>query len=269
MAPAVPAVSASSRTTPAIPPLHDSRRCLYVMGESLCRRDARCQLRVQWRSRQETCMTCPDCGREMERLAVRLDSRWILALWIVGLFLAGWLGGDLLHDVIEGMEKSLLPMWKLWLPVGVLVAAIIATSLRLRRPVCPGCGARSPAGFVATAEGSTHRAVLRAGCAAVAATVGGAAVVVGRNAGWPSGARSSTPRSRTPPPRRVPSGRAPRSARTVGSGGRTRWYPTSRSPPAASATRRCPWRRRRPAPPTSTRPAARAAPAPIRPLARP
>src|SRR6516165_3302485 len=101
MAPAVPAVSASSRTTRAIPPLHDSLRCLYVIGESLRRRDARCQLRVQQRSRQETCMTCPDCGREMERQAVRLGSPWVLALWMVGLFLAGWLGGALLHDVIE------------------------------------------------------------------------------------------------------------------------------------------------------------------------
>ena len=129
-------------------------------------------------------MTCPDCGREMERRAVRLGGRSVLVLWIVGLFLAGWLGGDLLHDVIEGMQKSLLPMWKLWLPVAVLVAAVVATALRLRRPLCPGCGAGSPAGFVATAEGSTRRAVLRAGGAAVAASVGGAAAAVGRNAGW-------------------------------------------------------------------------------------
>ena len=39
-------------------------------------------------------------------------------------------------------------------------------------------------GFEQTADGSTRRAVLRAGGAAVAASVGGAAAVVGRNAGW-------------------------------------------------------------------------------------
>src|SRR5262249_10605572 len=129
-------------------------------------------------------MTCPDCGRQMERRAMRLGGRAVLALWGLGFLLAAWLGGDLLHDVIEGMQKSLLPMWKLWLPVAVLLAAGGALSLRVQRLVCPTCGAGAPAGFVATTEGSTRRAVLRAGGAAVAASVGGAAAVVGRNAGW-------------------------------------------------------------------------------------
>ncbi len=129
-------------------------------------------------------MICPDCGRQMERRAMRLARGSLLALWGLGFLLAAWLGGDLLHDVMEGMQKSLLPMWKLWLPVIVLLAAVVATTLRVHRVACPACGAGAPAGFVATTEGSTRRAVLRAGGAAVAASVGGAAAAVGRNAGW-------------------------------------------------------------------------------------
>lgn len=53
-------------------------------------------------------MTCPDCGRDMQRSAVRLGGRSLLALWGLGLFLAGWLGGDLLHDTMEGRQTSLL-----------------------------------------------------------------------------------------------------------------------------------------------------------------
>jgi hypothetical protein len=76
-------------------------------------------------------MTCPDCGRQMERQAMRLGGRAVLPLWGLGFLLAAWLGGDLLHDVMEGMQKSLLPMWKPWLPVAVLLAAVVATSLRV------------------------------------------------------------------------------------------------------------------------------------------
>ena len=83
MARPVPAVSASNSMTPPIHPLHDSRRCLYVMSDSLRRRDAGCQLRVQ-----ENAMTCPDCGREVERRAVRLGGRSVARPVVAGLFLA-------------------------------------------------------------------------------------------------------------------------------------------------------------------------------------
>src|SRR5262249_45992015 len=73
---------------------------------------------------------------------------------------------------------------KLWLSVLVLAAAAVAASLRLRRRTCPACRAGVPGGFVETADGSTRRAVLRVGGAAVAASVGGVAAAVGRNAGW-------------------------------------------------------------------------------------
>src|SRR5262249_24198569 len=129
-------------------------------------------------------MTCSRCGREIEVRTFRARRELVLALWAMGLGLCWWLAGGLLHDVAEGMQKSLLPVWKLGVSVLALVAAAIATALRLRRPVCPACRAGVPGGFVETADGSTRRAILRAGGAAVAASVGGVAAAVGRNAGW-------------------------------------------------------------------------------------
>ena len=129
-------------------------------------------------------MTCTRCGHRMTRRALRVRRPVLLGLWVLGLGLAWWLGGGLLHDVAEGMQRSLLPLWKLWVSALALVAAAVATALRLRRAVCADCQAGVPSGFEETADGSTRRAVLRAGGAAVAASVGGAAAVVGRNAGW-------------------------------------------------------------------------------------
>ncbi len=130
-------------------------------------------------------MTCSRCGRELEVTTLRPRRALVVGLWAIGLACSWWLAGALLHDVLEGMQKSLLPFWKLWVTILALVAAVVATTLRLRRPVCPGCRAAVPEPFVETApDGSTRRAVLRAGGAAVAASVGGAAAAVGRNAGW-------------------------------------------------------------------------------------
>jgi predicted aldo/keto reductase-like oxidoreductase len=129
-------------------------------------------------------MTCAGCGGEMTRRSFRVRRPVIVTLWAVGLGLAWWLGGGLLHDVIEGMERSRLPTWKLWIPLLALTSAAAATALRLRRPVCPRCRAGALRGVEPVPEGSTRRAVLRVGGAAVAASVGGVAAAVGRNAGW-------------------------------------------------------------------------------------
>ncbi len=129
-------------------------------------------------------MICSRCGHRMTRRALCVRRPIVVALWGLGLVLAWWLGGELLHDLIEGIQRSLLPLWKLWLPALVLAAAAIATALRLHRRVCADCRAGVPAGFAETTDGSTRRAVLRVGGAAVAASVGGVAAAVGRNAGW-------------------------------------------------------------------------------------
>jgi hypothetical protein len=129
-------------------------------------------------------VTCPRCGREIEARTLRPRSGLVIALWALALGLAWWLAGGLLHDVVEGMETSLLPVWKLWVSVLALAVAATATALRGHRRVCQGCRAGAPGAFVETADGSTRRAVLRVGGAAVAASVGGVAAAVGRNAGW-------------------------------------------------------------------------------------
>jgi aryl-alcohol dehydrogenase-like predicted oxidoreductase len=129
-------------------------------------------------------MTCSRCGRETEVRTLRPRRGLVIASWGLALGLSWWLAGGLLHDVVEGMEKSRLPVWKLWVSVLALVAAATASALRVHRPVCRGCRAGVPGALVETADGSTRRAVLRAGGAAVAASVGAAAAAVGRNAGW-------------------------------------------------------------------------------------
>jgi hypothetical protein len=96
-------------------------------------------------------MTCSRCGRELEVTTLRPRRALVVGLWAIGLTCSWWLAGALLHDVLEGMQQSLLPFWKLWVTILALLAAVVATTLRLRRPVCPGCRAAVPEPFVETA----------------------------------------------------------------------------------------------------------------------
>src|SRR4029434_4799576 len=102
---------------------------------------------------------------------------------------------DLLHDLVEGGQRSLLPLWKLWVPAGVLLLGVGAVFLRLRRPVCERCGTRglftplppAKSAAILSGEGATRRRALRAlgaGGATVAAAAGGLGVAVFRNRGW-------------------------------------------------------------------------------------
>src|SRR5262245_40603072 len=106
-----------------------------------------------------TTMSCSHCGRRMARRALRVRRPVLLGLWALGFGLAWWLAGSLLHDVAEGLQRSLLPLWKLWVTVLALVAAVVATTLRLRRPICEACHAGVLPGFEQTADGSTRRAM--------------------------------------------------------------------------------------------------------------
>jgi predicted aldo/keto reductase-like oxidoreductase len=164
-------------------------------------------------------MTCARCGRKTASRPVRLRWPVVAVFWLLGLGLAWWLGGSLLHDVLEGLQRSSLPFWKLWVTAAALAAAAVVTALRLRRPVCSACRRGVPAGFVEAAEGSTRRTVLRAGGAAVAASVGGAAAVVGHNAGWVGVSReifNAQVEKDAPSPRPEWSGSRIRAARRLG-----------------------------------------------------
>lgn len=140
-------------------------------------------------------MACSHCGGPERVGIVRVKWPVTAGLFGLGLLLAFTLGGQLLHDLIEGGQRSLLPLWKLWLPAGVLLLGVVAAFLRLRRPVCERCGAPGlfsplPAAKsveILSGEGATRRRALRAlgaGGATVAAAAGGLGAAVLRNRGW-------------------------------------------------------------------------------------
>src|SRR5215813_1617964 len=87
-------------------------------------------------------MTCSQCGGRVHEGVVRVRQSVAVAIFAIGLLLAYTIGGDLLHDLVEGGQRSLLPLWKLWLPLAVLLLGVVASFLHLRRPVCEACGAQ-------------------------------------------------------------------------------------------------------------------------------
>lgn len=138
-------------------------------------------------------MSCPQCGGALERRPVHLRPRVIIGLYAIGLGLAYTLAGGLLHDLVEGQQRSALALWKLFVPAAVLLLAIFSVLWRPKRAVCSNCRGVVPAWlFRAGREGQpepgpTRRTVLRAlgaGGATVAAAGGGLAVAVLRNRGW-------------------------------------------------------------------------------------
>jgi predicted aldo/keto reductase-like oxidoreductase len=141
-------------------------------------------------------MSCPQCGGTLSERLVRVRRPIVFAVYGLGLLLAYGLTGGLLHDLVEGMQRNLLPLWKLWVPLGVLVGAVIAGFARWRQNVCDRCELAQPAWLLAPlakerseaiVAGPTRRTVLRAlgGVGTgVAAAASGVAVVVGRNRGW-------------------------------------------------------------------------------------
>lgn len=142
-------------------------------------------------------MSCPKCGRSRAERLVRVRKGISLLLLALGLFLAWTLAGSLLHDVAEGVQRSLLPMWKLWITVAVLLAAVLSIVVRWRRPVCATCNDVAPRWLLTPlaqetsdrirASGPTRRVALRAlgtGGAVVAAGIGGVAAAFGRNWRW-------------------------------------------------------------------------------------
>ncbi len=136
---------------------------------------------------------CLTCGRTRDPGIVRLRPGIALTVVGLGLVLAFWLTGDLLHDLAEGLDRTQLPLWKAWLPLGVLVAGIIGWRLRLKRPVCAQCPpgllirVTGPRAERILARGPTRRLFLRAlgagGATAADATAGGVAAIV-RDRDW-------------------------------------------------------------------------------------
>jgi predicted aldo/keto reductase-like oxidoreductase len=141
-------------------------------------------------------MSCPRCGGAQSERSVQVRRPVVLALYGVGLLLAWVLTGSLLHDLAEGVQRSLLPLWKLWMPMSVLLLAVIAGFARWRQAACEACRTATPAWLLvplsptksdAIAAGPTRRVVLRTlgGVGTgVAAAASGVVAAVARNRGW-------------------------------------------------------------------------------------
>jgi predicted aldo/keto reductase-like oxidoreductase len=129
----------------------------------------------------------------MREREVRLRRGPITILYGLAFGLCYWLAGALLHDLAEGLQRSLLPLWKLWLCLAVVLAVIAGAIGRGRRSVCDGCGAGVPAWLLRpVVEGSSQPSAARrvmvralgAGGATLAAVGVGFGAAVLRNRGW-------------------------------------------------------------------------------------
>ena len=67
-------------------------------------------------------MNCGRCGGLRSERMVRLRWQVVAGIYAAGLLLAYTLTGSLLHDLVEGGQRSLLPLWKAWVPLAVLTA---------------------------------------------------------------------------------------------------------------------------------------------------
>jgi predicted aldo/keto reductase-like oxidoreductase len=141
-------------------------------------------------------MTCAQCGGPQSLRVVRLRGEIPAMVFVAGLVLTYTLTGSLFHDLVEGQQRSLLPLWKLFVPLAVLLLGVTTAFIRARRPVCQHCDAAdspllSPLSHTKSerilATGPGRRVVLRtlgAGGATVAAAGAGLATVITRNRGW-------------------------------------------------------------------------------------
>jgi hypothetical protein len=130
---------------------------------------------------------CPTCGATRSERTFRLRPGLRLALLAAPFAAGAIVGAPLLHDLVEGIDRTRLPLWRLVVVLLAVVASAVGLVVRRRGLVCPTCDAgrllvplrREPA-----PRGATRRAILRATGAAAAATVGGAAGFIVPNRGW-------------------------------------------------------------------------------------
>jgi len=130
------------------------------------------------------------CGRNPAPAYVAPAKSIAILLGAVALGTGYWLGGELVRNFLEGMQRTTLPFWKGLVPLAFFAAALAALWVRRRRPSCPVCiPARFPwrdvaANTGAAAPGVQRRAVLRR----MIAGAGGAAAVFAaallRNRDW-------------------------------------------------------------------------------------
>ncbi len=168
-------------------------------------------------------MPCGRCGKEREERLVHIRGTVIVALYAVALGCAYVLGGDLLHDLIEGIDRHNLPLWKAAVPLALLLFTTVAAFMRRRRWLCVACE-RNGVLTIAPSAGPdpTRRRLLRllgAGAAGAVASLAGLAAAILRDRGWIPIARDFvfTPVENTAPqPRQEWAGARIRSYRRLG-----------------------------------------------------
>ncbi len=129
---------------------------------------------------------CTRCGGARALRIVRPRRIVVAVFLLLPLVVGAIVGAPLLHDLVEGNDRTRLPLWRLWVVAATALVAMVGATFRLRRSVCPRCDGGSRVVVMAEppARGATRRAVLRVTGAAAAATVGGAAGIFLPNRGW-------------------------------------------------------------------------------------
>lgn len=134
-------------------------------------------------------MVCPKCGETLTTHRVRARRSLALGLCISGVVLAYALAGAVLHDFLEGLQRTRLPLWKVWVPVVVLGTGVLALRVRHRHRVCAQCGHGrfrvlvEPAGD-SQPERRLFLRILGTSLATMAAGAAGILAALARNLNW-------------------------------------------------------------------------------------
>lgn len=142
-------------------------------------------------------MTCSKCGSSTNERLVRVRRSVILALYVAGFALAYVYGGGVLHDIVEGLQRTPFLFVRFALPILFLLFVTWLAFRRTRQQVCPRCNEARPAWLMEPLElmysaleitrGETRRSFLttagKAG-AGIAAAAGGVGAAVLDNRGW-------------------------------------------------------------------------------------
>jgi len=137
-------------------------------------------------------MKCSSCGAPLSTERVRVRPQIALVVIAAGAFLSYVYVGGLLHDLVEGMQRSRLPYWQAVPPLLVLLAGMFALVRPFARQVCTACDQGVPVWLRVVAAkrppgSAARRQALRAlgaGGATLAAGAAGLGVAIGRNRGW-------------------------------------------------------------------------------------
>jgi predicted aldo/keto reductase-like oxidoreductase len=141
-------------------------------------------------------MQCSRCGESKSERLVHVSKPVVIGLFVFGFLLAWTLFGSFLHGLVEGNDRSRLPLWQVFLPALSLIGATVAGFARWKQPVCSNCNVAEPGWLLQplppmesarAMSGPTRRTVLRSlgGVGTgVAAAAGGVVIGVARNRGW-------------------------------------------------------------------------------------